>query len=80
MLYLTIHSTQSRLYGVGHMVKNHSDGENENPLVPPLHGLLFSISSKGYFICALSQTGKHTTARTGFRHVEAPGQRSVVEL
>ena len=34
-----------RLYGVGHMVKNHSDSEREIPL-PPLHGLLFSISSK----------------------------------
>ena len=29
-----------RLYGVGHMVKDHSDSERENPLPP--HGLLFS--------------------------------------
>ena len=29
---------------VGHMVKNHSDGQR-NPL-PPLHGILFSITSK----------------------------------
>ena len=28
-----------RLYGVGHMVKNHSDSERGNPLPP--HGLLF---------------------------------------
>ena len=28
-----------RLYGVGHMVKDHSDSERENPLPP--HGLLF---------------------------------------
>ena len=28
------------------MVKDHSDSEIGNPL-PPLHGLLFSISSKG---------------------------------
>ena len=27
-----------RLYGVGHMVKDHSDSERENPLVP-LHGV-----------------------------------------
>ena len=27
------------LYGVGHMVKNHSDSERGNPLLP--HGLLF---------------------------------------
>ena len=32
-----------RLYGVGHMVKNHSDSERGNPLLP--HGLLFPISS-----------------------------------
>ena len=36
--------------GVGHMVKGHSDSERGNPL-PPLHGLIFSIRSKGSFIC-----------------------------
>ena len=36
-----------RLYGVRHMVKDHSDSERGNPL-PPLHGLLFPISSKGF--------------------------------
>ena len=40
-----------RLYGIGHMVKDHSDG---NPL--PSHGLLFLISSKGSFICTVPQT------------------------
>ena len=45
-----------RLYGVRHMVKDHSDSEKGNPL-PPLHGLLFSISSKGSFICTIPQTG-----------------------
>ena len=44
-----------RLYDVIHMVKNHSDSERRNPL-PPL-GLLFPISSKGYFICIIPQTG-----------------------
>ena len=44
-----------RLYGVGHMVNGHSDSERENPLPP--HGLLFPISSKGYFICTIPQTG-----------------------
>ena len=43
-----------RLYGVGHMVKDHSDSERGNPLSP--HGLLFSISSKGSFICITPQT------------------------
>ena len=38
-----------RLYGVGYMVKDHLDSERGNRL-PPLNGLLFSISSKGSFI------------------------------
>ena len=44
-----------RLYGVIHMVKDHSDSERENLL--PSHGLLFPISSKGSFICIIAQTG-----------------------
>ena len=44
-----------RLYGVIHMVKDHSDFEGGNPLPP--HGLLFPISSKGSFICTIPQTG-----------------------
>ena len=44
-----MHSTHFilRLYGVGHMVKDHSDSERGN-LLPP-HGLLFLINSKGFF-------------------------------
>ena len=38
-----------RLYGIGHVVKDHSDSERINPL-PPLHGLRFPISSKDSFI------------------------------
>ena len=44
-----------RLYGVGHMLKDISDSERENPLPP--HGLIFPISSKGSFICIIPQTG-----------------------
>ena len=44
-----------RLYGVRHMVKDHSDSEKGNPLPP--HRLLFSIDSKGSFICTIPQTG-----------------------
>ena len=44
-----------RLYGVIHMVKDHSDGEKGNPLLP--HRLLLSINSKGSFICTIPQTG-----------------------
>ena len=44
-----------RLYGVRHMVKDHSDSERGNLLLP--HRLLFLISSKGSFICIIPQTG-----------------------
>ena len=47
-----------RLYGVRHMVKDYSDSEKGNPLPP--HELLFSISSKGSFICTSKIT--HTMA------------------
>ena len=38
-----------QLYGVRHMVNDHKDYEKEN-LLPPL---LYSISSKGSFICII---------------------------
>ena len=44
-----------RLYGVRHMVKDHSDSEKGNPLPPDR--LLLSINSKGSFICTIPQTG-----------------------
>ena len=44
-----------RLYGVRHIVKDHSDSEKGNPLPP--HRLLFPINSKGSFICTIPQTG-----------------------
>ena len=46
MFYLTTHSTHFylRLYGVRHMVKDHSDSEKGIPLPP--HRLLLSINSK----------------------------------
>ena len=43
-----------RLYGVRHIVKDHSDSEKGNPLPP--HRLLLSINSKGSFICTIPQT------------------------
>ena len=59
--YLTTHSTHFylRLYGVTHMVKDHSDSEEGNPLPP--HGLLFPISSKGSFMCIIPDRITHTT-------------------
>ena len=44
-------------HGIGHMVKDHSDNERGNPLLP--HGLLFPISSKGSFICRQDNTYHH---------------------
>ena len=43
-----------RLYGVRHMVTDHSDSEKGNPLPP--HRLLLSSNSKGSFICTIPQT------------------------
>ena len=47
----TLNAFYIRLYGVGHVVKGLSDSERGNPMSP--HGLLFSISSKGSFICII---------------------------
>ena len=52
MFYLTTHSTH---FIYGYMVSDHSDSEKGNPLPP--HRLLFSINSKGSFICTIPQTG-----------------------
>ena len=48
-----------RLYGVRHMVKDHSDSEKGNPLPP--HRLLLSINSKGSFICTIPNTTAFVT-------------------
>ena len=49
MCYLTTYSTTYlRLYGVTHMVKDHSERGNT---LPP-HGLFFPISSKVFFLYA----------------------------
>ena len=48
-----------RLYGVRHMVKDHSDSKKGNPLPP--HRLLLSIKCKGSFICTTDRI-THTTA------------------
>ena len=42
-----------RLYGVRHIVKDHSDSKRGNPMPP--HWLLFPISSKCSFICTNPQ-------------------------
>ena len=49
-----------RLYGVRHMVKDHSDSEKGNPLPP--HRLLLSISSKVFYMHHPTDVIAHTTA------------------
>ena len=51
----TLNTFCLRLYGVRHMVKDISESERGNLLLP--HGLLYLISSKGSFICIIPQTG-----------------------
>ena len=58
----TLNTFYLRLYGVGHMVKDHSDNERGN-LLPP-HGLLFPISSKGSFICHTQDNTYHSLCYT----------------
>ena len=55
LFYDTLNTFYLRLYGVRHMVKDHSDSEKGNPLPP--HRLLFPINSKGSFICTIPETG-----------------------
>ena len=44
------------------MVKDHSDSEKGNLLLP--HRLLLLINSKGSFICTIPQTGYHSLCYT----------------
>ena len=53
-----------RLYGLRHMVKDHSDSEKGNLLTS--HGLLFPINSKGSFICTIPQHLLHQSWSTGW--------------
>ena len=57
----TFNAFYLRLYGVRLVVKDHWDSDRGNPL-PPLHGLLFPISSKRSFICTIpTDRITHTT-------------------
>ena len=49
-----------RVYGVRHMVKDHSNSERGNPLPP--HGLLFPISSMVFYMHHPPDRITHTTA------------------
>ena len=56
----TLNTFRLWLYGVRHIVKDHSDGERGNLLLP--HGLIFPISSKGFYMHHPIDRIKHTTA------------------
>ena len=59
----TLNTFYLRFYGLRHMVKDHSDSERGNLLLP--HGLLFLISSKCSLLCIIQQTkNTHTMAFT----------------
>ena len=61
MFQLMMHSTHLQLYDIGHMTNDHSDSKRGN-LLPPLHGLVFLISSKSSFIYTISHSIAHTKA------------------
>ena len=52
----TLNTFDLLVYGVGYMVKNHSDNERKKNPLPQPHGPLFPISSKGSFICTIPRT------------------------
>ena len=52
----TLNTFYLQLYGVSHMVKDHSDSERGNPLLT-IHEQIFLINSKSSFICTIPQTG-----------------------
>ena len=45
-----------QLYGIRHMVMDHSDRKRRN-LLPLLHGLPFTINSNVFVFCTITQTG-----------------------
>ena len=53
----TLNTFYLGLYGIRHMLKDHSDSERGNPLPP--QRLFFLISSNGSFTCIIPQTGQH---------------------
>ena len=67
LFHVPLNTFYLRLYGIRHMVKDHSDSEKGN-LLPPLHRIFFPISSKSSFITPSIDRIAHTTAFV-FTHV-----------
>ena len=57
-----LHTFYLLLYGIRHMVEDHSDSERGNPLPP--HRLLFPISREGSFICIRQGNTYHSLCYT----------------
>ena len=73
MFYLTTHFTfYLRLYGVRHMVKDHSDSERGYPLPP--HGLLFSLYAPSHGLC---YTSRRALAGTRNSSIGPPHEGSI---
>ena len=64
-----------RLYGVRHMVKDHSDSEKGNPLPP--HRLLFTINSKDSTYHGLCYTSRGTLAGMRTSSMGPPHEGSI---
>ena len=77
MFYLTTHSTHFilRLYGVRHMVKDHSDSEKGNPLPP--HKLLFPINRQDSTYHGLCYTSRGALAGTRNGSMGSPHEGSI---
>ena len=63
-----------RLYGVRHIVKDHSDSERGNPLPP--YGLLFPISSKSVVVFLHHSTDRIAHITAFVTHVSLAGSRN----
>ena len=61
MFYLMMHLTHFilGLYVVRHIMIKEISNSKRGKLLPPLHGLLFPVSSKGSFICTISDKIAH---------------------
>ena len=58
------------------MVKDHSDSEREN-LLPPPHGFNLPISSKGSFVCTITQQDS-TYHILSYTNREAPAGTGII--
>ena len=76
VLFNDVHNTfYFGLYGVDHIVKDHSDSERGNPLLP--NRLLFPINSKGSFICTIHKQDNTYHSLCYTSHGAMAGMRNI---